>query len=102
MGTEPFWAATVDGATVTYSTPDFPGGVRVALRRQDSATGATLTATLDGKPLMLDIRPGGCSDGMSDRVYRYRAVRMVGTETAQGCADSVAAQQEPHEGSARP
>lgn len=87
-GTEPFWGAVLDGATLTYSTPDFPAGIRITVARRDSATGATFTGALDGKPLALTIAPGACSDGMSDRIYSFTAVREIGPEIARGCANA--------------
>lgn len=86
-GTEPFWGAVIDGAVLTYSTPEFPAGIRISVSRKDEPGGATFAGTLDGKPLSLDIAPGACSDGMSDKIYSFTAVRQIGPEIARGCAN---------------
>lgn len=85
-GTEPFWGASVDGATLTYTTPEFPNGIRITVARRDSGGSADYSGTLDGKPLTLKVAPGQCSDGMSDRIYPFTAVREIGPDIARGCA----------------
>jgi uncharacterized membrane protein len=86
VGTEPFWSAWIRGTALTYSTPDFPAGIRITVARRDGSGGATFAGTIDGKPLMLEIKPGACSDGMSDRIYDFTAVREIGPDVARGCA----------------
>jgi len=86
-GTEPFWGAAVDGATLVYTTPEFANGIRITVTRRDSAGSAEYAGTLDGKPLSLKVTPGPCSDGMSERIYRFTAVREIGPDIARGCAD---------------
>ena len=86
VGTEPFWSADVSGATLTYGTPDFPAGMSITVARRDGPGYAEWTGTLDGKPLLLRIEKGSCSDGMSDRIYPYRAIRTIGPEVEHGCA----------------
>ncbi|MEO0030360.1 MAG: hypothetical protein RIS94_118 [Pseudomonadota bacterium] len=87
-GTEPFWGAAIDGPTLTYSTPDFPNGIRITVARADKPSSATFTGALDGKPLTLTVTPGACSDGMSDRIYSFTAVREIGPDIARGCANA--------------
>lgn len=86
-GTEPFWSATVDGAALIYRTPEFPNGVRITVARRDAKGVAAFVGALDGKPLALEIAPGACSDGMSDRIYSFTAVRQIGPDIARGCAN---------------
>ncbi|MCW1383089.1 hypothetical protein OLX02_09665 [Novosphingobium sp. KCTC 2891] len=86
VGTEPFWGADIDGATLTYSTPEFPDGIRITVARQVGATFVEYSGTLDGKPLTLRIEKGPCSDGMSDQIYTYRATRAIGPDIERGCA----------------
>ena len=85
-GTEPFWGASVDGANLVYTTPEFPSGIRVTVIRRDGPGTATFTGNLDGKPLTLTIEQGPCSDGMSDTIYPMTARREIGPDTEQGCA----------------
>lgn len=86
-GTEPFWGAMIDGAVLTYSTPEFPNGIRITVSRADKPGSAVFTGALDGKPLTLTVAPGTCSDGMSDKVYSFTALREIGPDSARGCAD---------------
>ncbi|WP_225205493.1 COG3650 family protein [Novosphingobium huizhouense] len=86
IGTEPFWSADVVGATLTYGTPDFPAGMSITVARRDGPGFAEWSGALDGKPLTLRVEKGPCSDGMSDRIYQFRATRTIGPETEQGCA----------------
>ena len=44
------------------------------------------TAVMAGKPLVLVIQPGPCSDGMSDTSYAFTATYTLGTQTERGCA----------------
>jgi len=88
-GTEPFWSVAIDGNRLVYSTPDYPNGIRVsAMRREADGGKVTYTASLDGKPLSLEIAVGACSDGMSDKVYTFTAIRQIGPDIARGCADA--------------
>lgn len=86
-GTEPFWGAAVDGAMLVYTTPEFPDGIRITVARRDAGGHAIYAGALEGKPLTLDVAPGPCSDGMSDRIYRFTAVRQIGPDIARGCAN---------------
>lgn len=86
LGTEPFWAAKVEGAILLYQTPEDQAGRRVAVTRRTTDVGAELSGTLDGAPLILAIGPGPCSDGMSDTVYSHSAELRIGRELLKGCA----------------
>ena len=86
LGTEPFWSADLSGATLTYGTPDFPSGISITVARRDGPGYAEWSGALDGKPLALRVEKGPCSDGMSDRIYPYRATRAIGPEIEHGCA----------------
>lgn len=86
LGTEPFWAAEVDGRCVTYKTPEDQQGTRVWARV--SADGSVWEGALDDRQFQLTVRPApGCSDGMSDRTYPQEAVLRVKGETRRGCAE---------------
>jgi len=87
VGTEPFWAARVEGRCVTYSTPDDQQGVRVWTRYEEGPNGTrSWTGQLDGKPFAMVSRPEpGCSDGMSDKRYPLAVELSVDGEHRKGC-----------------
>lgn len=88
VGTEPFWAADVEGRCVTYSTPEDQKGTRVWTRFDGSSDGGTWTGALDGKPFVMTAKPQqACSDGMSDKSYPIAVTLDVGGERRTGCAD---------------
>jgi uncharacterized membrane protein len=88
VGTEPFWAAAVEGRCVTYSTPEDQKGTRVWARyTPGKGGGGTWAGSLGGQPFELVLSPQpGCSDGMSDRRYPLAASLRVGGERRRGCA----------------
>ena len=89
IGTEPFWAATVEGRCVTYSTPEDQDGTRIWTSYNPGPDGGVWIGTLDGKPFKLITRlRQGCSDGMSDRLYPLEANLTVRGEERRGCAAS--------------
>lgn len=89
VGTEPFWAARIEGRCVTYSHPENIDGTRVWTRfTPGSGGGGTWVGALQGKPFVLTARPqAGCSDGMSDNRYPLAVALTVGGEQRQGCAE---------------
>lgn len=76
LGTEPFWAATVADGALILETPDAPPR-RFAV--------ASTPQGWAGEGVRLDIRPGPCSDGMSDTRYADKAVLLVGEHRFEGC-----------------
>ena len=88
-GTEPFWGGTIDGATIVYKTPDDQTGETIPATVTNEGTTTRYAGTLDGKPFVLKLTPGTCSDGMSDTVYPLHAVLAVRGEPRQGCASPV-------------
>ena len=87
IGTEPFWAAQVEGRCVTYSTPEDQTGTRIWTRFNPGPDGGVWVGALDGQPfkLITRLRPN-CSDGMSDRSYPMEAILTVRGEERRGCA----------------
>ncbi len=85
-GTEPFWGGETRGDTLTYSTPENPGGRIIAVKRFAGRGGVSIAGEMDRQPFDLTITPGDCSDGMSDRTYPYVATLQRGSETRLGCA----------------
>jgi uncharacterized membrane protein len=87
VGTEPFWGARIEGRCVTYSTPEDQGGTRIWSRYTAGARGAgDWLGAYRGKPFALRLRPGACSDGMSDRRYSQTAELVVDGGKRSGCA----------------
>lgn len=86
LGTEPFWAAKVDGARLTYSTPQDQAGRTISVVRLVAGRVAVIEGMLDGRLLRLRIGAGPCSDGMSDVVYPFAVERTEGAAVHHGCA----------------
>ena len=86
LGTEPFWSARIDGAYLTYSTPENMDGELVAIERFNGNGGLGISGELSGVPFQLAVTPGECNDGMSDRTYPYTATLALGSENLLGCA----------------
>ena len=89
-GTEPFWAVDVDGTRLLYMTPDNPDGTVLTASETPFARGSTWEGSHAGQPFSLTLREDGvCSDGMSEREYRYHADFDIAGQQLHGCADSV-------------
>ncbi|WP_129791955.1 hypothetical protein [Sphingosinicella sp. CPCC 101087] len=90
VGTEPFWAARIEGRCITYSHPEDQDGTRVWTRYAERPDGATWTGALGGRPFVLSTRAAPrCSDGMSDSRYPIAVELMVNGEQRRGCAKPV-------------
>lgn len=87
IGTEPFWGGTVTGSRILYKTPDNQAGEPVAATADFGAGREVYRGTLGGKPFVLTLTRGPCSDGMSDNVHAFMAKLQLNGETRQGCAD---------------
>jgi uncharacterized membrane protein len=89
VGTEPFWAARIEGRCVTYSHPEDQAGTRVWTRYAPGpGGGGSWTGALGGRPFVLRTRAQpGCSDGMSDKRYPLAVDLVVGGEHREGCAE---------------
>ena len=86
LGTEPFWAAKVVGARLTYITPEDQVGRPIAVARTGRGDSVEFATTLAGKRLTLTVTAGPCSDGMSDTVYPFAVRRRLGDDEQPGCA----------------
>lgn len=93
IGTEPFWNVTVRGNRAVYTTPENQKGRAVTVKRITYARGVEFAGDLDGGVFWLNIRPGKCSDGMSDKTYPMTASLRVRGKTVQGCAEPAPAVQ---------
>ena len=88
IGTEPFWAAEVNGRCVTYSTPENQEGTRIWTRFEGTAESGRWAGALDNKQFVMMTEPRrGCSDGMSDKSYPIAATLIVRGEERRGCAE---------------
>lgn len=89
VGTEPFWAARIEGRCVTYSHPEDQQGARVWTRFTPTTHGGgAWRGALGGRQFELRTRSTpGCSDGMSDKSYPLAAELLVNGEQRKGCAE---------------
>lgn len=86
-GTEPFWGGTVTGNSVRYMIPEDQFGKVVETRPDHTADRETYRGSLRGRPFVLTLTAGPCSDGMSDHTYAFTASLEVSGEARRGCAD---------------
>ena len=88
FGTEPFWNVNVDGDTLTFTTPDDQAGIAMQGTRRTRGDTLELSGTHGGKPFVLEVSPGECSDGMSDNDFDHTAEFRIGDTTYTGCAEA--------------
>lgn len=91
MGTEPFWGAEIipfenrivlhDASTDRVFIFPFKKG-----RKGRGGVYVYETNNARGESLRIVIRPGTCSDGMSERTYNYSAEVRLGNDVFKGCA----------------
>lgn len=90
LGTEPFWAVTIDEAGLVYSGVDRPEQRAPNEGPQVAGTTAMWNSqTNQGQSLSVTLIETACSDGMSDRTYPLTARVQIGEEVLNGCAASV-------------
>lgn len=88
VGTEPFWAARIDGRCVTYMTPEDQKGTRIWTEFTGSREQGVWTGFYANRRFVLRTRPeAGCSDGMSDKRYPLVVSVTVAGEQRTGCAE---------------
>ena len=96
-GTEPFWALSIRGTTLTLTRPDKPLLTVIvpgAVIRPNEASWTGKTA--DGQALKVTLYASACSDGMSDHAYGFAAeVDVPGERPLIGCADKATAMPKP-------
>lgn len=88
FGTEPFWGVNVEGTRLTYTTPENQAGVVMEGTRKTLADGVEITGEHDGKPFVLTVGNGTCSDGMSDNTYSLVATFRFGEIDYKGCGEA--------------
>lgn len=85
IGTEPFWRLDVKGTTLVLTRPDAAPLTAAGAVLAASSGKATWTAEAATPPVVATLESGTCSDGMSDRVYPYKAEVKVGDLVLKGC-----------------
>lgn len=86
-GTEPFWGIKVEGAALTYTTPETMDTPRqLQATRSSDAAGLHFVGENGGTEFRLDVRREACSDGMSEREYPFSVSLLLDGKTAKGCA----------------
>jgi uncharacterized membrane protein len=92
-GTEPFWALSIQGRTLTFTRPDQPVVTAIAPGAAIQPNQASWTGKMaDGQTLKVTLYASACSDGMSDHAYGYTAeVDVPGQNPLSGCADKLTA-----------
>ena len=88
FGTEPFWNVNVEGDTLTFTAPDDQAGIAMQGTRRTRGDTLELSGTHGGKPFVLEVSPGECSDGMSDNVYALSARFRFGDMDYAGCGEA--------------
>ena len=85
LGTEPFWAVTIEGGRMTYERAG-ETGLSVPTPPPRTSFNGHRYAT---PQLTVDITHTQCSDGMSDRIYADTVIVMVRGETLRGCGGDI-------------
>ena len=88
FGTEPFWNVNVEDTRLTYTTPEDQAGVVMVGTRRALADGVEITGERDGKPFVLTVSSGTCSDGMSDNTYSLVSTFRYGDIDYKGCGEA--------------
>ncbi len=81
VGTEPGWALTINGPTMTYQG-DY-GSVKIS--ESTPADFRPVPGTYFSPRLKLTIAAGPCSDGMSDLIYRQTVRLIADGNKVEGC-----------------
>lgn len=84
VGTEPFWSLQVSDTDILFERPD-AAPVHFTPRGFHSVADH---AELRSGDLNLIVKPGPCSDGMSDRSYPLTVELRVGDVVYEGCASA--------------
>jgi len=91
VGTEPFWALTIDGTGFKLERPDKPTLTATAPGAAiQSGQAVWVAKTPEGQQVTVTLRASPCSDGMSDRKYPISAEVALLNESLYGCAAKVA------------
>ena len=90
LGNEPFWNVSIMPDSIVWRTPEHLEGIHFPpAPRERSGNVIRWQTQRTGTPASLDlsIESMTCSDGMSDRVYPYKATLTLDAQTFTGCAE---------------
>ena len=87
LGTEPFWSVTLGDRQMTFESPEAPPVVMPLPAPRTQGQGRRY----ETPRLTMDIAPGPCSDGMSDRRYADRVTVVMDGRRLEGCGGDVLA-----------
>lgn len=90
LGNEPFWNVSIMPDSIVWRTPEHLQGIHFPpAARERSGNVIRWQTARTGAPDSLDlsIERMTCSDGMSDRVYPYKATLRLDAQTFTGCAE---------------
>ncbi len=87
-GNEPFWAVTVRGGQMEFSSPDLEVPIEVPAvgAREPGWSGPIWRGEADDRQIELKLEPVRCWDDMSGAAYPYRAVASLDGVALTGCA----------------
>ena len=88
FGTEPFWGVNVEGATLTYTTPEDQQGQVMQGTRRSLDGGVEITGIHAGQAFALTVVSGDCNDGKSDNAYELVATFRYGELDYKGCGEA--------------
>ena len=87
LGVEPFWSVMVEEKTLVYKTMEMEKGIELAMGKvTHDAHGMTIQNTT-APSYELIVQQLRCSDGMSDKTYRYTARFTYQGKLYKGCAE---------------
>jgi uncharacterized membrane protein len=91
FGNEPFWSVQARGGTLVFTTPEDQRGVTLLGRRVPSLVGTVVLGSGPRGEFHFGVTPGDCSDGMSDRSFKFNSTFIYDGVTYKGCAEPVEA-----------
>ena len=86
LGTEPGWTLEITGERLNYAADYGETRIAVANPGAQSIAGGRRYAT---PRLTVEVTPGECSDGMSDRRYADRVTVAADGKTVKGCGGAI-------------
>lgn len=87
LGTEPFWSVTVADDRVTFESPEGPPVIMPLISSVPRGEGRRYATSR----MTMDVVPGECSDGMSDRRYAERVTVVMDGRRLEGCGGDIIA-----------
>ncbi len=91
VGTEPFWDLKFGRGDLFFSVNDAKLRGRFVRPRTTRGKAVWTTRTTGGRPMIVTVTSGPCSDGMSERTYPLTVRVVIGPDRYEGCAASKAA-----------